>query len=72
MGGSSSATILERAAFGALLADCVKNGGTPIVDLPQNHPIFLKSCVMIDLEKVKETFGINTRQWTNDEEDYGG
>lgn len=61
--GSSSATLVNRVAFRDLLMVSTKNEDSPILEVDTAHPIFAKNCITIDLNRVREQFGINVQQW---------
>jgi hypothetical protein len=59
---SESPTLTDKEAFAALLKDNQRQPGSPFVEFIAKHPA-LGSCVKVDLDRVREMFGVNVQQW---------
>jgi hypothetical protein len=60
---SSAAALTDKMAFRDLLKDHLGEEGSPILDFPEDHPYFTRSCVKINLAAVQKLYGINVDQW---------
>ena len=68
-GGKMSVPLQDPYAFFALLEDRARQGDSPIISFNEDTQYFEKNCVKVDLDKVRDAYSINVRNWISERED---
>jgi hypothetical protein len=62
--------LTNKAAFTDLLHVSTKNPDSPILDFPDDHPIFQVACVKMSMSRIQTSYSVNVQQWRTLIKDY--